>query len=384
MCMDYFLAHTTALQLIRYVRSGSDLVLASTDVREVASLKGSRVKLASSCIPELCGVLRANKHNPLHLLVPTARDRRRCAGITCTVRAKPWGAQPYLLVRPIDEEVGSPLLPKDTRVFVEHPAAIALGMAAWLSHLVSQHKMSWLFAVHKLLKLCLELCGTFSCDPYDPINGAATYGIEPAMQSSDLTGVLEACGGARGAKLMRTATPLVFERSGSPAESLAGTGLFAPNAFGGHELGDYDANVPLDLTPAQSDVTTCGVITPDFKMDRYRVAIERNGQVHEEGDNPLMDRARMADYQTIGWNAFTLWKDEVRNPDAFNRWVRRIVLVMTYYDGDEVMREYERRVGDKDFLARQRTMFEAFCPWLAKDGSSSEKASIVGRAVTRE
>ena len=363
--MDYFIAHTSALKLIRSIRCGLDLRLVPTDVREPTPIEGKRITLHRLGISELCNMLGIAPSTPLHLLVPTHKDRRRCAGLECIVRKKPRAQSPFLEVVPLDLGVGSDLLPQGIRIFVERPACLTLGMAAQLAEMVNANRISHLRAALKLLKLCLELCGTFSSDPNDPHMGDAVCNIPPVMKIEDLQDVVKSCEGARGVRLLREVIPQVFERSGSPAESHLGEALFGQSDYGGFELAEFESNVSLELNPAQRQVLTCGEITPDFKMEQYKIAIERQGGVHEQGDNPLRDRRRMLDYQTLGWRVFNLFNDDVKNPSVFNRTARRIVTAIATYEGPAIQHLYEQRLADQSFLAKQQVLFEVFCPWLS-------------------
>lgn len=254
----------------------------------------------------------------------------------------------------------SPLIDPGTRVFVESPPAVVIAVAAHLTKAERRGKITHEEAVLRLHKLCLELCGTFSLSPTNPLHGNARFNIPPVMTTNQLTQHVSELHKILGLKLIREVIPLVYDLSGSPRESFVGVALFAPPTYGGLQLGVFSANEPFALTQEERRVLSCGRITPDFQMKALRIVIEYNGYDHELGDGPKKDRLRMLDYQTLGWRAFVLLKDDVETPAAFNRTARRIVMAIATYEGAIITNNYERLMHDQEFLSRQQLVFKVY------------------------
>ena len=215
-------------------------------------------------------------------------------------------------------------------------------------------------SVLRLTKLCLELCGTFTLDPHNPLNERATFWIKPVLTKDDLVADVLSVHKLMGIKLARETLPLIYDRSGSPEESFVGCALFSPNEYGGLCIGEYETNVELTLSDHQYKMLTFNKLTPDFLMRQYKIAIEYNGEDHNKGDNPKRDRRRMNGYSMIAYKAFVLTKDEVRTLYAFNACARQIVGAIENYEGPSVGRRFEKLLRDKSFIQRQKILFEVY------------------------
>lgn len=143
-----------------------------------------------------------------------------------------------------------------------------------------------------------------------------------------------------------------------------GPALFFDRAYGGLELGTFDANTPLDLTEEQLKSIDCRCITPDFFMRAYDLAVEYLGHVHSEGENPKKDHVRSLDYQTLGKRELAFVYDDVKTVEAFMHSAARIATIIEQFDGPGAKARLERLAGDATFQKRQQLLFQTFRPWL--------------------
>lgn len=363
--MKMFLDIDHSLLLLRASRRGASFALVPTELRCPAKLDVRYARLDRLGISPLLDYLRVPDDGPLGLLVPSAKDRIRIRDVRCRVCSHPRGNMPFLQLTSADKEHPSSIVPGDgICVYTLSPTGIVLGMARKLSRQQRHGEITRQQAALMLLRLCLELCGTYAHDPFNPDESDVRYGLRPALSTESLRSFLELAGNERGLSLAREVLPFVFDRSGSPEESFVGTGMFGPARLGGLALCDYLPNTPLDLDNYQQQSIEYRTITPDFQLVGYNAVIEVNGHVHEEGDNPQIDRLRMLDYQTLDIRCFVFTHANVRTQEEFMRSAKRLARMMSWKDGNAVLERLERLQRNESFRRRQRMLFEVFCPWL--------------------
>lgn len=362
--MDIYLDDKTSLMLTRATATNRSITLAPTNVCRPMASDARYVKLNRLGIPELMGYLRIPERNSLGIVVPDSRNRVRAVGIHSTVDRMARPGAPFLLLRSEGDNDAAALVPKDSRVYVQHPARIVLGMARRLRRLELANKLTRQQAILMMVKLCLELCGTYSHDPFDPNNASVVYNIEQRLTCDELQGFLKEAGNEQGLSLARDAAKLAYDLSGSPQESFMGPALFFGSRLGGLGLCDFVANKKLDLTKKEHASIEWRTITPDFQLVGYNSVVEYLGEVHKEGDNPRIDHRRSLDYQTLGKSEFAFWYEDVNTQEAFMESAARLVPTIERFDGPAVRKRFKRLAGDAAFQKRQRTLFSVFRPWL--------------------
>lgn len=308
--------------------------------------------------------LHVPEERSLGILVPSDATRIRTKHIHCAVDSAPRGDTPYLRLCSAIANEPSPLVPRESRVFVQAPASIVLGMARQLRRMVIVGKIGNTQAVLMIAKLCLELCGTYAHDPFAPHMGSVAYDAPQRLTRDELGAFLSQSGTEQGLSLAREALSLVHDNSGSPQESFLGPALFSSSRLGGLELCEFVANEPLKLTERERASIGYRTITPDFQMPKYQSVVEYLGEVHNEGDNPRIDHQRSLDYQTLGKREFAFWYEDVSTINALMISASRIVSAMEQFDGTETRRRFVRLSNDPAFRERQRAMFAVFRPWL--------------------
>lgn len=359
--MDIFIADISALRLIRLIRTEAcGLALRPTSITEVTKLTSHYLSIRRLGLAPLCSLLHVSETTPLCLLAPRKVDRRCPSNIKMSMRSLPRGPSPFLEVVSTGSDQLNPLIPPGMRVFVESPASLVLSMARKIEEMRRKRKLSHQEAALRLLKLCLELCGTYSLDPFGPLQGGACFFLAPVLSIDELTTCVCSVHKLLGLPLVREVMPLIFERSASPQESFVGCALFNPTEYGGFFFGAYATNKGLKLSDEEKRTLSFGTLTPDFFMAAYRIAIEYNGEYHERDDNPKRDRRRMNGYSALGYRAFIITRDEVRTLGEFNKVARQIAHAISMFDGEKMMRCFDELMRDKAFLKRQRVLFEVF------------------------
>lgn len=364
MSMDTYLDARTSLIIVRAASANRSLALVPTDARRPVAPASKPVKLWRLGASELLSFLRVPEERNLGIVVPSAQARVRSQGLSCTVDAMRRDGSGFLRLTSADERAPSPIVPKQARVFVMSPPNIVLSMAGWLRDLEVKGGLTHLQALLMLVKLCLELCGTYSHDPFAPNSGDAQYSAAPHTSRQELIAFLGPAGREKGLTLARRAAGLVYDRSGSPQESYLGPALFFEPQLGGLGLCEFEANVPLDLTPKERAAIGYRTITPDFQLKGHNAVVEYLGSVHEEGDNPRIDHRRRLDYQTLGRREFGFWYEDVDTLPHFTESASRLVEVIEQHDGPKARRRFARLCGDAAFRERQRIMASVFKPWL--------------------
>ena len=362
--MDIYLDDKTSLMLTRATAANRSLTLVPTDACQPLAPDMRYVKLDRLNIPELMGYLHIPEQNPLGIVVPSSQSRVRTAGIHSTVDCMTRPGAPFLLLSSVGNKGATALVPKDSHVYVQHPARIVLGMARRLRRLELAKKLTKRQAVLMMVKLCLELCGTYSHDPFDPKNASVVFNIGQRLTCDELQRFLNEPGNEQGLSLARVGSKLAYDLSGSPQESFMGPALFFGSRLGGLGLCDFVANKKLDLTPRENASIDWRTITPDFQLVGYNSVVEYLGEIHKEGDNPRIDHRRSLDYQTLGKREFAFWYEDVNSQKAFMESAARLVSAIEQFDGPSVRKRFKRLANDSAFQERQRTLFSVFRPWL--------------------
>lgn len=362
--MDIYLDQITSLHITRAVLCDQSLGLVTAEENAPTAIDTQRFNLSRLGMGGLLAYLQVPESRSLGVVVPHANDRIRTAGTRCSVDSSTSRKGTYLQLVSVDAEHPSALVPPSTCVFVQSPPKIVLAMAKTIARHVHAQELSREVGVLRLVKLCLELCGTYAHDPFDPLCGDVTYKTKPLTNIQQIRDFLEPRGREPGLRMAREAANLAYDLSGSPQESFLGPALFYPSRYGGLTLCDYKANEELQLTKAEKALIHWRTITPDFQLVGYQAAVEYLGHVHEEGDNPRIDHKRRLDYQTLGKRVFEFWYDDVKTISALNQSALRLVAAIEQSDGPGARKRFKQRVSSKGFLAKQKDLFEVFRPWL--------------------
>ena len=214
--MAVTLSHQSALDAIRTLRAAGT----SVHEMEVVSLAspspwvGKRLS-RGNFDPAVWQWGRPEKDRPLHILVPTKRERVRSACITAHVR---WGDLPAGSILWLDEHAS-----------VVCPELLFLQMASS-------------FSLPALVMLGLELCGHFSRDANEPLTGAVIDGLPAATSVANLEAYLAQFQRVPGLVKAREALHYISDHAVSAPEAVL-AGLYAlPPEEGGYGFGEVQLN----------------------------------------------------------------------------------------------------------------------------------------------
>ena len=364
--MDIYLDATPSLYLLRASLRGADFTFAPAQDTRPTWPAGTPISLERLDAPELLTYLNISEKHPLEVLVASGKERIRAHGISCRVSSKPRGGAQFMELVSAHPEHPTLLVPENGRILVLTPEGIVLSMAGKLRKKERNGELTRLAAKITLLKLCLELCGTYTLDPKDPHRGSVTYKIKPPLTAKRLATYLSKRGNEPGLSLARSVLPHVFDKSGSPLESCAGTVFFGDPKIGGFALRrieseNVEVNKTLELSEAQKAMINYRTITPDFTLSGHDAVVEIAGEVHKEGDNPRIDHVRQLDYATLGIRMLYFTYADIKDQRVCTRSAARIVDILAEKD-PEVRERFDALKKNRRFCKKQQMLFGVFRP----------------------
>lgn len=308
---------------------------------------------------EQLGLMRNGGH--VCLRFPMHVNRHRVVGVNSIVTTRSLPAESFWRIIPSDPNVTRQLIRMDVRLFVDAPGLCAIANAYLFAAQVTKRDGLYkrLAPLGHTMGLVSELCGRFSLDPWDQQNTRPTYNTEPVMSLSDLQAYLGQADGVHGIALARNAASNAAEGQGSPAEVALWAGLTMQPSLGGYHFERPMANTPLSLKSYELAKIKHKRLTPDFYWKRYGIVIEYDGSDHSSGPSVWEDKARIHDYQVLGYTAFPLTSADLRSVDAFDAAVSSIVTAMEDVDGPKARRRFNGIRSDKEKRTCRSLMLSA-------------------------
>lgn len=140
-------------------------------------------------------------------------------------------------------------------------------------------QMAQVLPLPSLVMLGYELCGNFSRDPDNPMDGEATINIPTATSVSLLAAHLAASAGARGVTKARKALEYISDNALSPMEALLGTVYSLPPKESGYGMGPITLNKRMTVEgPDGSNRTRTRY--PDLSFSFAPVGLNYDGEGH--------------------------------------------------------------------------------------------------------
>lgn len=146
-------------------------------------------------------------------------------------------------------------------------------------------EMATVLDLPKLLMLGHELCGEFSRDASNPLNGPVTYWLKPVTTRERIFAYLEQTRWLPGAALARRALELLSDNAWSPTESVVATMASLPIAECGFELSPCVMNRRIAATEALAPAAAASSRVPDILFGDAKVGINYDGAVHLDLDS---------------------------------------------------------------------------------------------------
>lgn len=283
--MEYVISHTSALEVMR-LRRFTDLLARQTprpQQRQTLSAPSDPESWLEST-PMIRQLAR-----PVCLLAPRERDSRRTAMYSIHVEKCPLPVGSILV---IDESTG-----------VVGPELLLLQMA----RIATEVELAFLVS---------ELCGLYAIQP------AAELGMiqrdAPLTTRAKVEAFLNEMGAAPGAKRLRRALALAFDRSGSPQETKVAARISWPRAKGGYGLPILSLNDDVELPRIERGFNEAQVRRPDLLLklpsdDGFGVCLDYHGEVHETAGRHQVDDARANELVARGFKPYVVWADQSRS-----------------------------------------------------------------------
>lgn len=254
----------TALAILRARRSARAKPGKRIDLTAPQLAQGKRwTRKAVS--PERIGMSAAN--GKVYVAVPEGPARIRTAGVVSTVYSTGLPGKAFVDIGDGFSIVGPELL------FVE---------------------MGALMPLQTQVMLGMELCGTFSRDPFAPRMGEVTYGINPATTVDKLANFVRSTKLVTGLGQAREALQYVADNAWSPMEATVATLASLPASRLGYDMGRVRLNMRVQAEGQLQDLGTKVSRVPDLLFDGTPVGINYDGKGHFDLD-ALVASARQDD-----------------------------------------------------------------------------------------
>lgn len=191
--------------------------------------------------------------HPIHVAVPSKKDRLQASFARCTIYSKGIPGRPFV-------EVGNGIV-------VPCPELLFLDLAADMSP-----------SVHALLGF--ELCGSFSRDPQNPRTGPVTFGVQPVTSVQKIVRFLDSCRNVRGLESARRSIAHVTDNAWSPMEALVAAMVSLPAEELGYQLGSVSLNTRYE-NPAELVALGCRESrVPDIEVAGTSLGFNYDGHEH--------------------------------------------------------------------------------------------------------
>lgn len=131
-----------------------------------------------------------------------------------------------------------------------------------------------------LIMLGHELCGTFSRDAHDPINGEATLWCPPATSCARIGSFIQETKWNANAEKALEALSLVSDNAWSPTESVVATVASLPYEEFGYGMGRCILNLKIDTSVDLNRAVGKSSRRPDMLFEGTHVGLNYDGTIH--------------------------------------------------------------------------------------------------------
>lgn len=366
--MGLTLSHTSALHAMRLVRSEG------VDVREMGHValakptpwRGKRWTTRAFAADTWAWQVPSEK-NPLHVLVGSSSRRIRLRTVNCHVSGWKLPAHAVLLL--------------DERTSTVSPELLFLQMSDVLS-------------LQELVMLGYELCGCFSRDANNPLDGPVTDKIAPATTVEEISRMVAIAGVHRQTVLAEQALDYIADHAVSVPEAVLATMYSLPPKELGYGMGPVTLNQRVRI----GDDEDAPSRYPDLMLGFAPVGINYDGEMHldlaglvaiareaerAEGDEAAWmsialaeklakvrakvvdDTARNRQLASRGKLVFPMTKENLYGKDNLDRFTREILQCAHALFGTDTS-EYEKVLNDTS-LCKER--YEMLSKMLSSKGS---------------
>lgn len=251
--MSVTLSHQSALDVMRSLRC-EGLTTSDMDIVSLVSPSawvGQRLGM-NNFSSDVWNWQQPTDNRPLHILVPSAKDRTRGKTVVAHVACGD--------------------LPADSVLWLDEHASIVCPELLFL-------QMAESFTLSALVMLGLELCGHFSRHPYAPLASDVVDGIPAATSVKRLKAYLSSFKWVRGLDNARVALQYVCDHAVSAPEAVLATMYGLPPAEGGYGMGPVRLNERVELENSGA-LGKAKARYPDLTFDFAALGLNYDGAKH--------------------------------------------------------------------------------------------------------
>ncbi|MBQ9004885.1 MAG: hypothetical protein IJ092_00780 [Atopobiaceae bacterium] len=348
--MEFTLCGLSALSVLRELRKRRTLDIShARRVNLSAPLLAEKGKKPRKAIAQFlegysCIEGFSPKH-PLHIAVPSPKDRPRVKDVVCTVYSGGLPDGAFI-------DIGNGLaMSSPELLFIE------------LANVMSSE-------VHLLLGM--ELCGTYARDSVDPRNGEVAYQVPAVTSVSKLRAFVESCWHVNGMGRAKATLEWLQDGAWSPMEAILAMLAVLPGAMLGYDLWPVDLNKRVDV----GENAEKGERVPDLVFRGTEVGLNYDGEDHlplqeivdaamrvvaspgdeslqkeleqalrDARDGAVSDKRRDRDLGAAGLTVFAMTKEDLYERGGLDRLMMQVI--------DAIERSGKRR------LNKQRIMLES-------------------------
>lgn len=257
------------------------------------------------------------------------------------------------------------------------------------------------------LLLGYEICGTYSRDADDPVEGEAVFGVPAVTSVARIRAYLDATGRIEGKTSTRRTLGLLADGAWSPMEAAIATVASLPLEENGYGLGRCKLNERVEPTALMRESAKRASRVPDILFGDTRVGINYDGEYHLDLDmlidaalrfarNPgsrqaereLEDAKRRVRAQVIddnrrnrelvsgGYIVFPVFKEDLYDEGGFDATMMQVL---------EALRLYERwkddgrmeLIGAHAARAERRELLTSLIPGRTREIEGTASEAIV-------
>ena len=174
----------------------------------------------------------------------------------------------------------------------------------------------------KALQIGVEFCGTYALRPEGvEEKGTRSYTL---MNASQFRRHVNAWNGLHGLVQARKVAKYLENGSASPMETILYLLLCLPQKYGGYNLSRPELNGEVDVPENCMHVLRQDKIKPDLLWRNQHVAVEYDGEYHNDPRQAVRDELRRSILESMGFTVFVFKKQHVYNPLVFERMVSAV------------------------------------------------------------
>lgn len=366
--MGITLSHVSALDALRKVRAeGLDVRIETTAV----ALRDPQPWVGSRWVPRVFedsswywGV--PSKGNPLHVVVSDRSLRPQSMLIESHACTGNVPARSFLWLDEHATMVSPGLLFVQLANVLTFPALVLLGY---------------------------ELCGNFTRDAKDPLNGPVTRNVPVAITCEELREFVDAVDGTRGVGVARRAAKMIADNALSAPEAVLATMCSLPPNELGYDLGPVELNKRVQVRSG-SDAHAPKIRVPDIMLtfapigfnydgkdhldlDALVEAVLRKGTVDQDAMNAVRskyvdDLWRNRELVAAGKLVLPVVKEDFATPESIDALIEQVLACSNLYFGINTTDRMIQLENTEQRIDRHE-LLRSFLPNGAVNGSSHGK-----------